>query len=130
MYTAAGHPEKAAEKIRVVVDSLYKTGPDGLSGNDDCGQMSAWLVWSALGMYPMNPASGNYVFGYPLVNSAVIQLPGGKTMTIKTKGNLVKDPKKKGYISKIIFNGKELPVKQLTHQQLLTGGELVYQLAN
>jgi predicted alpha-1,2-mannosidase len=130
MYTAAGHPEKAAQKIRVVVDSLYKTGPDGLSGNDDCGQMSAWLVWSALGMYPMNPASGAYVFGYPLVNSAVIQLPGGKKMTIKTKGSLVKDPGKKGHISKVFLNGKEIPLKQLTHQQLLNGGELIYQLAN
>jgi predicted alpha-1,2-mannosidase len=130
MYTTAGHPEKAAQKIRVVVDSLYKTGPDGLSGNDDCGQMSAWLVWSALGMYPMNPASGTYVFGYPLVNSAVIQLPGGKKMTIKTKGDLVKDPARKSYISKVFLNGKEIPVKQLSHQQLLNGGELIYQLAD
>jgi predicted alpha-1,2-mannosidase len=130
MYTTAGHPEKAAQKIRVVVDSLYKTGPDGLSGNDDCGQMSAWLVWSALGMYPMNPASGAYVFGYPLVNNAVIQLPGGKKMTIKTKGDLVKDPARKSYISKVFLNGKEIPVKQLSHQQLLNGGELIYQLAD
>lgn len=130
MYTAAGHPEKAAQKIRVVVDSLYKNGADGLSGNDDCGQMSAWLVWSALGMYPMNPASGNYVFGYPLVKRAEIQLPNGKKLTISTQGNPNKQPSSKSYISKVFLNGKQIPVKQLTHEQLLQGGQLRYQLAN
>jgi predicted alpha-1,2-mannosidase len=58
MYTALGHPEKAAEKIKLVTDSLYKTGPEGLPGNEDCGQMSAWFIFSALGFYPMNPTSG------------------------------------------------------------------------
>jgi predicted alpha-1,2-mannosidase len=78
MYTALGYPQKAAAQIIAVVDSMYKLGPDGLSGNDDCGQMSAWLVWTALGMYPMNPASGEYVFGYPLVDEAYVQLPNGQ----------------------------------------------------
>lgn len=122
MYTALGHPEKAAEKIRMVVDSMYKPGPDGLSGNDDCGQMSAWYVWTALGMYPMNPASGTYVFGYPLVKQATLQLPNGNTLQVRTQG-------KGSHIKRVVFNGKEIPVRSISHQQVLSGGKLVYELA-
>lgn len=129
MYTALGEPRKAAEKVRLVVDSLYKTGPDGLSGNDDCGQMSAWLVWSSLGMYPLNPASGKYVFGYPLVKAATIYLPNGKLMRIRTRGPLNKDPGGKGYIKRVLLNGKDIPVREISHAQLLGGGELIYELA-
>jgi predicted alpha-1,2-mannosidase len=126
MYTALGHPEKAAEKIKMVVDSLYKTGPEGLSGNDDCGQMSAWLVWTMLGMYPMNPASGNYVFGYPLVDGAMIQLPNQKKLTIKVVH--LKTANKKPSISKVVFNGKTLPITSITHKALLQGGQLTMQV--
>ena len=121
MYTMLGEPKKAAEKIRIVVDSMYKTGPDGLSGNDDCGQMSAWYVWTALGMYPMNPSSGEYVFGYPLVKEATLQLPGGKLLRVSKKGE-------GGYIKRISFNGKNIPVRSITHQELLRGGKLEYEL--
>ncbi len=123
MYTALGHPEKAAAKIKLVVDSLYKNGPDGLSGNDDCGQMSAWLVWSTLGMYPMNPASGEYVFGYPLIDKATIMMPNKKQLQIQVN----KLNKKNGEgIESILLNGKSIPVLSIRHQQLLQGGKLVY----
>jgi putative alpha-1,2-mannosidase len=122
MYTALGHPEKAAEKIKLVVDSMYKTGPDGLAGNDDCGQMSAWLVWTSLGMYPMNPASGEYVFGYPLVDGATIKLPNGKPIVITV--NKINKGRKE--IQQVTFNGKQLPVTSISHQQLLKGGKLVF----
>jgi predicted alpha-1,2-mannosidase len=128
MYTALGRPERAAEKIRLVVDSLYKTGPDGLPGNEDCGQMSAWLVWTSLGMYPMNPASGEYVFGYPLVSSATLQLPGGRTMLIEVRGNLVKGKDAKTHIRKVWWNGKEIPVRSIKHSQMLEGGKLIFEL--
>jgi predicted alpha-1,2-mannosidase len=129
MYTALGEPSKSAEKIRLVIDSLYKNGPEGLPGNEDCGQMSAWLVWSSLGMYPLNPASAKYVFGYPMVKSAVLHLPGGKKMNIRVKGELVKKPGSTSYIKSVWLNGKSIPVNYITHEQLLKGGELVYDLA-
>jgi len=122
MYTALGHPEKAAAKIKLVTDSLYKLGPDGLSGNDDCGQMSAWLVWTMMGMYPMNPASGEYVFGYPLVDAAKIQLPNKKTLSIIVHKSSTQN--KPGSIYKIVFNGQPLPVQSIKHTTLLRGGTL------
>lgn len=85
MCTVLGRPDPAANWLRVVSDSLYKTGPDGLSGNDDCGRMSAWLVWSVLGMYPMNPVGGDYVFGYPLVDRVAFRLSNGRMITVTVK---------------------------------------------
>ena len=123
MYTALGRPEKAAKWIKVVSDSVYKTGPDGLSGNDDCGQMSAWYIWTCLGMYPMNPASGEYVFGYPLINTAVIQLPNKKQLQIQVKKL---NRKNKEGIASVQFNGKTIPVTFITHNQILQGGNLVF----
>lgn len=123
LYTALGAPDKAAHWLRVVADSMYKTGPDGLTGNDDCGQMSAWYIWTSLGMYPLNPASGEYVFGVPLVRSAQLQLPNGKTLAIEVKK--IKEPNKNG-IASIRFNNKEVPVKTISHAALLEGGTLTY----
>jgi predicted alpha-1,2-mannosidase len=127
MYSALGHPEKTAKWIKVVTDSMYKTGPDGLTGNDDCGQMSAWYVWSALGMYPMNPASGKYVFGYPLIQNATIQLPNKKQLHISTK-NRNKQNGKQQFVKAIFLNNQKITSNYLTHQQLLAGGNLVYEL--
>lgn len=125
MYTALGYPKKAAYWLRVVADSMYKTGPDGLIGNDDCGQMSAWYIWTSLGMYPMNPASSEYIFGYPLIESARIQLPNGKELKIEVKNKKVKN----GYISKVKLNGKEIPISSIQHKQILEGGTLSFELA-
>jgi predicted alpha-1,2-mannosidase len=121
MYTVLGHPEKAAKWIKIVADSIYKTGADGLSGNDDCGQMSAWYVWSCLGMYPMNPASGEYVFGFPLIENAIIQLPNKKQLQVKV---IRRSINKVSGIETIKLNGKPIPVRTITHQQLLGGGIL------
>jgi predicted alpha-1,2-mannosidase len=122
MYTALGYPNRAAEKIKLVTDSLYKTGAAGLSGNDDCGQMSAWYVWTALGMYPMNPASGEYVFGYPLVDGAAIKLPNGKLLSVNVQRS--KQKNKQAQIYKITFNGVQLPITSLKHTTLFKGGVL------
>jgi predicted alpha-1,2-mannosidase len=123
MYTALGQPQKAAEKIKLVTDSLYKLGPDGLSGNDDCGQMSAWLIWTMMGMYPMNPASGEYIFGYPLLKEANIKLPNNKSLLIKV--NKIKKQGEVARIFKITFNGKSIPVLSISHKDMLKGGVLV-----
>jgi predicted alpha-1,2-mannosidase len=123
MYTALGQPQKAAEKIKLVTDSLYKLGPDGLSGNDDCGQMSAWLIWTMMGMYPMNPASGEYVFGYPLLKDAIIKLPNNKSLLIKV--NKIKKQGEAARIYKITLNGKQLPILSISHKEMMMGGVLV-----
>lgn len=124
MYTALGHPEKAAEKIKLVTDSLYKTGPEGLPGNEDCGQMSAWFIFSALGFYPMNPTSGVYMFGLPLVENAKIKLPGGKTFEVLTRSKTGR----RNTIEKASLNGKTIPIHSITHQQLMQGGQLILEL--
>lgn len=121
MYTALGAPAKAAQWIKVVADSMYKTGPDGLIGNDDCGQMSAWYIWSCLGFYPMNPAGGEYVFGFPLIDAALIQLPNKKQLQVKV---IRRSINKVSGIERVKLNGKEIPVRSITHQQLLQGGVL------
>jgi predicted alpha-1,2-mannosidase len=124
MYTALGQPQKAAEKIKLVTDSLYKLGPDGLSGNDDCGQMSAWLIWTMMGMYPMNPASGDYVFGYPLLQSATLALPDNKKLLIE-----VNRTKKIGEAARIFgvhFNNKQIPITSISHKMILQGGTLIF----
>jgi len=120
MYTVLGRPDLAARWLRTVADSMYRTGPDGLAGNDDCGQMSAWFVWTALGMYPLNPASGDYVFGYPLVDRAVIVLPSGKKLTVKVN-------RKKGGrtgLGAVRLNGRPQPMPSVSHRALLQGGLL------
>jgi predicted alpha-1,2-mannosidase len=127
MYTALGHPEKTAKWIKVVTDSMYKTGPDGLTGNDDCGQMSAWYIWSSLGMYPMNPSSGQYVFGFPLIQNATIQLPNKKQLHISIK-NSNQQNGKQPFIKAIFLNNQRISANYLTHQQILAGGNLVYEL--
>ncbi len=121
MYSVLGAQAKAQLRLKQVVDSLYQLGPDGLSGNDDCGQMSAWYVWTALGMYPMNPTSGQYVFGLPLVKDAKIKLPNGKSLTMKAtqKSKTIGER-----AIEAVLNGKEVNRFYITHQQLLEGGLL------
>ncbi|MEY4586938.1 MAG: hypothetical protein RIT05_1356, partial [Bacteroidota bacterium] len=123
LYTALGAPEKAAYWVRIVADSMYKNGPDGLTGNDDCGQMSAWYIWSVLGMYPLNPASGQYVFGLPLIKEASLVMPQNRKVKIQVI--TIPGHGKKG-IAKVKWNKKEIPVYAISHQQLLEGGTLTY----
>jgi putative alpha-1,2-mannosidase len=85
--------------------------------------MSAWYIWTALGMYPLNPASGEYVFGYPLVQSARVQLPSQKTLRIEVKK--IKGTGQTG-IASVRFNNKKIPVQSITHNDLMKGGLLTY----
>src|SRR3546814_14490684 len=86
MYNYAGHPWRTQERLKQIVDSQYKPTPDGLSGNDDLGQMSAWLLFTALGFYPVTPGSNQYVIGRPFVRRAVLTLPNGKRFTVAEIG--------------------------------------------
>jgi predicted alpha-1,2-mannosidase len=126
MYTALGKPHKAADRCWQVMTTLYSDKPDGLAGNEDCGQMSAWYVWSALGMYPMNASSGRYLFGTPMVDKAAIKLPNGKSFTIEVKRASAASK----YIQSVQLNGKTIPVKDITHQQLMQGGQMQFVLTD
>lgn len=120
LYSYAGMPHKTAEKVKLIRDSLYSAKPDGLCGNEDCGQMSAWYVFSALGFYPVNPASGQYVIGTPAAGNAFILMPTGKPFEIKAT-NL---SSKNIYIQEATLNGVPYTKSFIMHQDLLNGGLL------
>lgn len=120
LYMYAGQPWKTAEKIRYILDSLYAPTPAGICGNEDVGQMSAWYIWSALGMYPVHPANGVYVFGSPLVKDASLSLPGGKTFHLRVYNNNTANR----YVQKLRLNGQDYPNGWIRHETLTKGGEL------
>lgn len=122
LYNYAGQPWKSQQRVREILTTMYSNKPDGLSGNEDCGQMSAWYAMSAMGIYPVNPASGVYVFGSPVLNSSKITVPGGKSFTIKTVNN----SKENIYIQSVTLNGKPYTKTFITHKDLLKGGTLVF----
>jgi predicted alpha-1,2-mannosidase len=122
LYNFIGQPWKTQERIRYIVDSMYHDQPDGYAGNEDCGQMSAWAVWSMMGMYPANPASGEYVFGSPMLDEVTIKLPANKKMVIRTKNNAKDHP----YIQSVTLNGKPYTKNYIDHATMLKGGMLVF----
>ena len=124
LYTLAGRPERTQELIREIFDTQYHPEPDGLCGNDDCGQMSAWYMFSAMGFYPVDPVSGNYVFGAPQMPEIVLNLADGKTFTIIAEG-LSKEHK---YIDSITLNGEPYTKNYISHEDILKGGTLVYKM--
>jgi predicted alpha-1,2-mannosidase len=126
LYAYAGQPWKTASKVRYILDNLYSDKPDGLSGNEDVGQMSAWYVFSALGFYPVNPVNGAYVFGSPAINEARIKVRDGKTFSIKATNNSHENI----YIQSITLNGKPYTKTYLTYTDLMQGGELVIEMGS
>ncbi|AJP73991.1 GH92 family glycosyl hydrolase [Sphingomonas hengshuiensis] len=120
LYGFAGQPWRTQERLTQIVGSQYKPTPDGLSGNDDLGQMSAWLVFTALGFYPVAPGSNQYVIGRPFVDRAVLTLPNGKRFTVVASG--LSDANR--YVGKVTLNGRPLPRGYLRHEELVAGGEL------
>lgn len=125
LYNYAGQPWKTQALIPKILKEQYRNTPDGLSGNDDCGQMSAWYIFSALGFYPVNPAEGKYIFGTPAFRKAVIHLDGklnGKVFSIEAPN--VSDSNV--YIQKVELNGQVIKGNAITHQQIMAGGRLVF----
>ncbi len=121
LYDYAGMPWKTQSRVRMVVDSLYHDQPDGYAGNEDCGQMSAWAVWSIAGLYPANPASGRYMFGSPTVNETVIKTKGGRFIIRAVNNN-----KANVYIQSATLNGMPYHKLYITHQQIINGGTLAF----
>ncbi len=126
MYNWAGKPWKTQERIHQIVNTMYLNKPDGLCGNDDCGQMSAWYIFSSLGFYPVTPGSGWYAIGSPSVGQGVMSLPGGKTLTIQA--NHLSD--KNIYVKSVWLNGKALDTSFISHRELSEGGELRFEMSD
>lgn len=127
LYNFVGEPWKTQKLIRFIIDSMYHDNPEnGYAGNEDCGQMSAWAVWSMIGFYPANPASGEYVFGSPHFDEVVIKLHDGKTMKIETKNCGKENP----YIQSIELNGKPYTKTYITHADIMKGGVLKFEMGS
>ena len=122
LYQYGGRGDRTAEVVREVCDKFYLPEPDGLCGNDDCGQMSAWYLFTAMGFYPLNPRGGDYVIGAPQLPKMTLSLPDGRRLTIVAKG-LSRENK---YVGSVTFNGRFVNGFILNHADLLRGGELVF----
>lgn len=125
LYSYAGAPYKTQERVRQIMNAFYNDTPAGAPGNNDCGQMSAWFVWSAIGFYPVNPVGGVYVIGSPVVDKATIQLDAaGRTFTMMAANNSATNI----YIQSAKLNGKTLSTSYITHDQLMAGGNLLLKM--
>lgn len=124
LYNYAGQQWKTAQRARQVMKEMYKDRPNGLSGNEDCGQMSAWYVLSALGLYQVNPSNGCFVFGSPIVDKATIKLPGKRSFTVETEGNSDKNI----YIQSATLNGKPHTRSFITFREIMRGGTLAFKM--
>ena len=120
LYNYVGQPWRTQELVDEVLHTLYSNAPDGLSGNEDCGQMSAWYLLNAMGFYQVCPGRPVYSIGRPLFNQAIIHLPGDKTFTIVARNN----SRTNRYVKEIRLNGNPLNEPFFTHQQLMQGGLL------
>jgi predicted alpha-1,2-mannosidase len=124
LYNYAGAPWKTQARLAQIVASQYHNKPDGLAGNDDLGQMSAWLAFTALGFYPVAPGSNEYVIGRPFVDKATLNLPNGKRFTIRAEQMSATNP----YVGSVTLNGKPLARTFLRHEDIMAGGELVFRM--
>lgn len=126
MYNYIGQPWKGAEKIRYVLKNLYHDDFDGLSGNEDVGQMSAWYILSALGFYQVEPAGGKYIIGSPIFDDAVINVGNGKTFRIITHNNSDKNM----YIQSAKLNGKPYTRSYIDYKDIVRGGTLEFTMGD
>lgn len=126
LYNYVGQPWKTQLRVRQIMDELYHEKPDGLCGNEDCGQMSAWYALSAMGFYPVTPGDPIYAIGSPLFDEVAIHLENGKTFTIKAKNNSSKNT----YIQSATLNGRDYSKSFLSHKAMMSGGELIFKMGS
>ena len=126
LYALSGQQWKTAEKVRHIMKEFYHDDPDGVIGNEDCGQMSAWYIFSSLGFYPVFPASQEYVIGSPLFDQATIRLPEGKKFTVKAVNNSPENI----YIQEVELNGHKQLKSTISHQEIVNGGVLRIVMGN
>jgi predicted alpha-1,2-mannosidase len=125
LYNYAGAPKKTQYWVRYILPRMYKPSPDGLGGNDDCGQMSAWYIFNSLGFYPVAPGSNKYDLGSPIVQNAVINLDNGKTFAIEA----IKQGPENIYVKKAVLNGRTLDRTWITHEEIMAGGKLEFYMS-
>lgn len=125
LYNWTSKPWKTQERIPMILKSMYKNAPNGLCGNDDCGQMSAWYIFSSLGFYPVCPGTTTYAIGAPYFDEATISLPNGKTFRIIAKNRSEKNI----YIKNQLLNGKPYSSHFLEHSDIMNGGEFVFEMS-
>lgn len=121
LYAYTKSPWKGEARVRQIRDTLYHAEPNGLAGNDDLGQMSAWYVFSALGFYPLNPVSGEFVLGSPAFDKLVINLENGRSLNITKR-----KPQAGKYVSAVYFNGEKISLTAFDYKTLMQGGDLVF----
>jgi len=122
LYNWTGEPWKTQARIRQILPMQYKNTPDGLGGNDDAGQMSAWYIFSTLGFYPVAPASEQYWLGSPAIDSATLNLENGKTFKVEA----INQSDKNVYVQKVLLNGKPLNRRYILHSEIINGGKLTF----
>jgi hypothetical protein len=125
LYNFAGQAWKSQERVRQIMNEMYLAKRDGICGNEDCGQMSAWYILSAIGFYPVCPGTDQYVFGSPLFDEVTIDVGNGKTFVIKATNNSQNNK----YIQSISLNGRDYKKTYLTHETIMNGGEIVFKMA-
>jgi predicted alpha-1,2-mannosidase len=126
LYNWTGEPHKTQERVRMILKNQYRPAPDGLGGNDDCGQMSAWFLFSTLGFYPVAPGSDQYQLGSPAIKTAVLKLENGKTLTIEAQNQSAKNV----YVQKVSLNGREINRTYITHAEIMNGGKLTFLMSD
>jgi predicted alpha-1,2-mannosidase len=122
LFAVAGAPGKTESMVRRIMTEMYTAEKDGICGNEDCGQMSAWYVFSAMGFYPVNPSDGRFILGSPLLGKATINLPEGKTFTITAENNSASNV----YVERVFLNGIALDRNYITYNEIMSGGELKF----
>lgn len=125
VFSYLGQPWKTQQWIRRIINEMYSDKPDGIVGNEDCGQMSAWYFMSSMGIYPVAPGSNEYVFTSPLFEEVLLKLYNGNELKITANS-----PEKNMFINKVFFNEKEVSVNFITHQELMQGGTLRFELSD
>lgn len=125
LYSFTNQKRKGEERIKQIMKTMYKADPDGLAGNDDCGQMSAWYVFSALGFYPVNPADGKYWFGIPTFEKIEIELDNGNEFVVECEAL-----NEQSNIESVLLNGNKLDRNYITHSEIMNGGKLEFVLIN
>ena len=126
LYNWTGHPKKTQERVRMIMDTMYGPTVEGLCGNDDAGQMSAWYIFSSLGFYPVTPGSLNYALGSPLIKEAVIHLENGKDLSIIANNQ----SKENIYVKSVTVNGIAIKENLISHIDIENGGTLIFEMTN
>lgn len=126
LYNKVGQPRKTQKYVAEVLHNLYQNAPDGICGNEDCGQMSAWFVFSSMGFYPVDPISGKYEIGTPIFPEVKMHLANGKTFAVLAPAV----SRENIYIQSVKLNGRPYDKSYITHEQIMNGDTLEFEMGN